>query len=78
MTYLSWSLAHWLKNPAISVVLWQWNWITSPSDYLGGLVGFVDWWIDGISQVFTAANWLFLMILFILLLWSVFISQSSK
>lgn len=66
MTYLTWTITNWLASTDFAT-----TW--SALSWFGGAFSEFFWWISELLNVP-----LFLAVLFILWIWSVFISQSSK
>lgn len=68
-----------MSNSAIKNVLGiAWNWVTTQSDYLWWVVWFVDDWVWWVNRFFQVPWWVFIWVLLIILIWSVFISKSSQ
>lgn len=66
MTYITWTITNWLATTDFATT---WSALT----WFGGAFSEFFWWISELLNVP-----LFLAVLFILWIWSVFISQSSK
>ena len=79
MYNVSWMITSWFSNPAIKHILGMtWSWITTQSDYLGWMVWMVNQWVWWVGRFFQVPWWVFIGVLLIILIGSVFIQHNSK